>query len=619
MKTKFYKSALIAIAMGTITITPSCKKVLDYESPSTSTPSTVFESTTYTNAALIGVYNRLGGDNGYGSRLSTLYPQTADDFKTSGSYSSADRRGISMYGASSDNSDLYNPFVQLYSGVERANLCIKYIPESKVYTNGTEAEKALMKRYYGEALALRAQFLYELVRNWGDVPAPFVPAADAETLYGPNVDHELTLSRLVEDLKIAEELVPWRSEIADYGSFRFTKGAIKGLRARIALARGGWSLKISNHTMSRNADYLTYYKIAMEECAEIMNHRVDHDLNPVYENIFKSLHTAARQDNEHELMFEVAAFGSGASTDSKLGYYNGVRYNSASNFGQGGGGINAIPTYFYEFDQSKDSRRDVTIGLFEITATSKKIMNAGNSLTDGKFRKSWTAFNNSSSAQNFSINWPILRFADILLMYAEADNEVNNGPSAQAINALQLVQKRAYAGFENNIPVTPTIKKDFFDAIVKERLLEFGGEGIRKYDLIRWNLIQTKFEETREKLRQFMAGTGAYANVPAYLYAKENTFNQSASVAEVASLDLLGGTPNIVFFSPGLGTSSAPAGSGYSVKNWRASVTNDAVSGAIAGTASGFATYFEANKKEVFPYPKSALIENPAMVQNFGY
>jgi len=601
----------MVIAIGALSITTSCKKYLDVESPSTSTPEVVFESTTYTNSALIGVYNRLCGDNGYGSRISTLFGLTADDFKTSGSYSSSDRRGISMYGASPDNTDLINPFLQLYAGVERANICIKYIPASKLYNNGSAADQSLMKRYYGEALALRAQFFYELIRNWGDVPASFVPAADAETLYGANVDRNKTYDQIIADLKIAEDLVPWRASLTEYGSFRFTKGAIKGLRARIALARGGYALK--GNQMTRSSDYLTYYKIAYDECLDIMNNRAQHTLNPVYENVFKTLH-GTRSDDAHELMMEVAAYGSNASTDSKLGYYNGIRFNSASTFGSGGGGMNAIPTYFYEFDAVKDCRRDVTLGVFEITATSKKIINTLANMTDGKFRKSWTAFNGASASQNFAINWPILRFSDILLMYAEADNEINGAPSAAAISALQEVQKRAYAGFETQIPTTPTDKSGFFLSLVKERLLEFGGEGIRKYDLIRWNLLGSKFDETRTKLRALIAGTGAYAGVPDYIYAKEGNYLLGTSVNEVATLDLYGGTPNNVFVSPGLGTSTAPTG--YTTKNWRKAVTEE---NSITSTSTGLAYYFEANKKELFPYPKTALIENPGMTQNFGY
>lgn len=612
MKNRFINYAIVVLAGVVIMVTPSCKKFLDFESPSSSSEAVVFESTSTTNTALIGVYNRLIGDNGYGSRLSTLFGITADDFKTSGSYSPSDRRGISMYGASSDNTDLIQPFAQLYSGIERANLCIKYIPLSKLYTSGTPTEQALMKRYHGEALALRAQFYYELIRNWGDVPQRFVPAADADNLFPPNADRDKTYDLIIADLKTASELVPWRSEIADYGSFRFTKGAIKGLRARIALARGGYSLRSKTNLMERSSDYLSFYQIAKDECKDIMDNS-SHKLNPVYENIFKSLH-GTRVDSENELMFEVAAFGTNANTDSKLGYYNGVRFNAACTYGTGGGGMNAIPTYFYEFDATRDCRRDVTLGIFEITATTKKIINTLNNFTDGKFRKSWTTFDGKSSSQQFAVNWPILRFADVLLMYAEADNELGNGPSAAATKALQDVQRRAYVGFEGAIPVAPTNKADFFNAIVKERLLEFGGEAIRKFDLIRWNLINSKFVETRTKLQQLIDGTGVYASVPNYVYAKEANYNLTPSVTEVATMDLFGGTPNVVLFAPGLNSTTAPTG--YTVKNWRKALTTE---NQITSISTGFALYFEANKKELLPYPKTALNENPNMVQNFGY
>lgn len=617
MKTKILSVAIMAFAIGTLSVLPSCKKALEFESPSVSSPSTVFESTVYTNSALIGVYNRLVGDDGYGNRLATILNLSADDFKTSGSYSSSDRRGVSMYGASSDNTELTKPFAQLFAGVERANICIKYIPLSKLYTSGTAAQKEEMGRYYGEALALRAQFYQELIRNWGDVPGTFVPASDAPTLNFFNSNRDETYDQLLKDLELAQTLVPWRSKIADYGSFRFTKGAIKGLRARIALARGGYALRIDTRRMERRADYLTYYKIAAKECAEVIAEAAEHDLNPSYENVFKTLH-GARLDDAHELMFEVGAFGGNASTDSKLGYYNGLRYSAKSTFGQSGGGMNAIPTYFYEFDPAKDSRRDVTIGVYEINDNSKKILNVATTMTDAKFRKAWTAFNNSSTSQNFAINWPILRFSDVLLMFAEADNEVNGGPSADAKLALERVRKRAYLGFETVIPVTPQDKAGFFEAIVKERLLEFGGEGIRKYDLIRWNLMETKFNETRAKLRDFMSGVGAYANVPLYIYVKENNYLKGGSVAEVANLDLYGGTPNTVFYTRGLETSTAPAG-GYTVKAWRMAVNDDKVSGSISGTANGFANYFKANERELLPYPKTVLIETTNMVQNNGY
>ncbi len=600
---------IILVAAG-IALTPSCKKYLAVDSPSTILIEETFKTVSNSNSAVVGVYAMLIGDNGYGSRIACLFPQSADDFKTSGDYNTDDRRGISMYGASAGNSDLINPFNQLFKGIERANNCIKYIPLSDPYKNGTAEEQFTMRKLYGEALTLRAQFYYEAIRNWGDLPAHFVPAADMVDLYQERVDQDTIYDHLLNDLAIAEDLVPWRSKSPDK-NLRLTKAAVKGLRARIALARGGYALRTASHTMERRSDYKKYYEIAMKECKEIMDQPGEHALNPVYENIFKSLHTSTRMDDAHELIFEVGAFGGNASTDSKLGYYNGLRHNTGSKFGGGGGGINALPTYFYEFDSIADCRRDVTINCFEIDKDSKKIMNTGIAMTDGKFRRSWTAITGTS--QNLAIDWPILRFADILLMYAEADNEVNGAPSAQAQTALDMVRRRAYVGHEDRLPAIPTDKEGFFKAIVQERLLEFGGEGIRKYDLIRWNMLAAKFAETKIKLRQFMVGEGRYANLPLYVYTKPADYNLLPSVLEVSKLDNYGGEPAKTLFEPGLGASSAPTG--YTVKAWRAAV-NEAY---LTNELKGYVYYFEENKKELFPIPTDALNTNFKLRQNFGY
>lgn len=615
MKKIHIKLAILILAVSSTTIT-SCKKFLEVESNSTTSQNAVFESLTYTNTAIIGVYNGLSGDDGYGQRLSIFNPLMADDFRPTGNYSETDQRGVAMYGASSTNSGIGRPFNKLYTGIERANICIKYIPGSKLYTSGSESEKAQMRIYYGEALTLRAQFYYELIRNWGDVPAPLLPAADQPSIYYPHANRDETYDQIIEDLNLAASFVPWRSK-SGYGSFRWTKGAIKGLRARIALARGGYSLRTESHLMERRADYLKYYQIAYNECKELMANRAEHDLNPVYENVFKTLHTTTRLDDAHELMFEVAAAGGNASTDSKLGFANGLRFYAGSTYGSSNGGVVAIPTYFYEFDQYGDCRRDVTIAPYRVTETTTKILLASNNWYDGKFRKSWTSYNASSTAQNYNINWPIIRFADVLLMFAEADNEINAAPSIDAQNALKEVRARAFVGHLDRMPAMPTAKVDFFDAIVKERLLEFGDEGIRKYDLIRWNLINSKFVETRAKLRRFMNGEGEYANVPLTIYAKEVPFTGVSAIAEFTGLalyDPIGKGPSDILFKP---TPAAPVASlGY---NQTIKIRSGIVEEDITGLQKGFATYFESNKKELFPYPFDALNENPSMKQNFGY
>lgn len=606
------KVLLLALLPATTMMT-SCKKYFDADNPSTISQDAVFSSEAYTESAVTGVYAMLIGDNGYGNRISCLYPQSGDDFKTSGSYSPLDRRGISMYGASPGNTELLNPFRQLYKGIERANICIKYIPLSAIYTGGTATEQTNMKRLYGETLTLRAQFYYELIRNWGDIPFYDKPASDMKDLYLPKTDRDVIYDQLLTDLKTAADLVPWRTAAPD--GFRVTKGFVKGLRARIALARGGYSLRRAEsqygQTMARPADYLTYYKIARDECYEIMQQRGEHTLNPVYEDLFRSIH-GARKDDAHEIIFEVGAFGGNASTDSKIGYYNGVRHNSSSKYGGGGGGINAVASYFYEFDSVGDCRRDVTVGSFEIDASGNKIMNTLGNMTEGKYCRSWTTITGTS--QNLAINWIIMRFSDVLLMFAEADNEINGAPSGEAVTAFEEVRKRAFVGFEDRMGTTPTDKQGFFNAIVQERLLEFGGEGIRKYDLIRWNLLNTKLTETRTKLRELMEGTGRYANIPLYVFTKANAYDPSLNrAATMASIDFgTGKTAADILFVP---NDSSAAPSGYTSKEWRKSVSEES----ITGTSSGLATYFIPNSRELFPLHTDIITENYNIKQDYGY
>ncbi|WP_242696448.1 RagB/SusD family nutrient uptake outer membrane protein [Longitalea luteola] len=601
-------AGLFAIMVALVSVS-SCKKYLDIENPSTVSQEAAFNSTSYTNSAIIGVYNQMCGDNG-ATKEGTIWALSADDFKTSGSYSAQDRRGVSMYGANKENGELLNGFNQLYAGIERANICIHGIRKSPLFAEGSSS-KQLMDQYLGEALGLRAWFYFTLVKNWGSVVAQWEPSSEQTMLDVPVTPGTEILEHLLDDLKEAATLVPWIKE-AGYPNTRLTRGAIKGLRARIAMFRGGYMMDKESHTMVRSSNYKDYLKIAYDECKEIMARRDQHDLNPVYENIFKSLHSATRNDPTNELMFEVGAYGAGARTDTKLGYYNGIRINSSSRFGGGGGGQMCIATYFYEFDQLGDVRRDVTIGSYEINDSSKKVLNTLNNMTDAKFRRSWT--NMVGTTQTLAVNWPVLRFADVLLMFAEADNELNGAPSAEAQNALLQVRTRAFRGNEGRIPAIPTDYTGFFDAIVKERLLEFGGEAIRKYDLIRWNLMDAKFRETRVKLRQLMNGEGPYANVPKYVYVKPAVYNVIESQQEFTTLDTYGGNPNAVLFQPGLGTSAPPPG-GWTTKNWRASINEEY----ITGKSSGFATYFEPNKSEVFPFHQTILLQNTNIVQNFGY
>ncbi|QHL86735.1 RagB/SusD family nutrient uptake outer membrane protein [Nibribacter ruber] len=595
MKLKKFNSYILwaAVTTGLSITLPSCNDYLEVEPVSSFSPDYVFSNVNNVQKQLTGVYAALGGDQGYGIRLSMYYPLDNDEMMgQSGNPGDNERRDIARYTVQPSNTQLAGPFGQLYAGVERANICIYYIPKMEMYTNGTETEKRELRRMHGEALTLRAQFYFELIRNWGDIPAQFNPSSFETDLFKGKTDRDEIYDKLIADLAEAATLVPWRGEVAN--DERITQGAVRALRARLALFRGGFSLRRSGG-MQRGSDYLKYYQIARDEC-DIIIKRGAHKLNPSYQAVWKDAIDAHRIEPNGEVMWEIAmAGGSSATGDSKLGYYNGPRLNGST----GNGALTILPTYFYSFD-SKDQRRDVTAAPYNVSSAGIIQPRNLQTMTDGKFRRDWITNPTvlTSLAQYFGVNWPLIRYADVLLMFAEAENELKGGPTPEAYEAINQVRRRGFGKAINTPDMTVDLepgldKTEFFNALVQERSWELGGEGIRKYDLIRWNLLEQKIVETRAALRAMVAKQAPYENLPATMYFAAN----STTPVYLTSL-----------YEPAPAT--APANS-VSI-SWVGTGVNTTLSDV-------FAIGFKPGKSELLPLPTSLLDVNPNLKQDYGY
>jgi hypothetical protein len=557
--------------------------------------------------ALAGVYSRMVGDAGYGIRVSLYYPLDTDEVQGPTGAGDNDRRDIARYTATPGNAQITNPFNQMFAGIEYANICIANIPKMAMYTNGTDQEKKKLQRMYGEALTLRAQFYTEAIRNWGDLPANFAPASTLATSnpFPVRTNRDTIYDRLLEDLKLAATLVPWRNElsaIGDAADERITKGTVKGLRARIALYRGGFSLR-QDGVVKRSADYLKYYQIARDEAAEVMASN-QHSLNPSFRALWKDqVNARAVADPNGELMFQASGIGGVGAGDTKLAYYNGPTVNALGNKS-----INILPTYFYAFD-STDLRRDVTCAIYNVAADgSAKIGQAITAICDGKYRRDWISNPTVSPAdkiQYFSLKWQILRYADVMLMFAEAENELN-GPTAAAYNAVNQVRRRGYGqsitapNAAVDLPAGLS-KASFFTAIVKERSLELGGEGVRKYDLIRWNMLATKIAETKAALLAMSTLSAPYNTLPTSMFYRtgsksdDNRFGATGlwanSFYKAAPTATPSGTTKVVWLSAAINTTAL----------------------------SRFATGFVTGKSELLPIPQPARDANRNLTQNPGY
>ena len=605
-KKYFSKPTTIITIIILLFVAGGCKKFLDQQPITDVSTEVVFADVPSTFKALAGVYSRLVGDAGFGIRLSLYYTVDNDEMQGPTGASDNDRRDIARYAATPGNAQLTNPFNQLFSGIEYANICIANIPKMAMYTSGSDQQKKQLQRMYGEALTLRAQFYFQAIINWGDLPAHFAPASVLANSnpFPARTDRDTLYNQLLADLKIAEDLVPWRNELSAIGDGideRITKGTVKGLRARIALFRGGYSLR-SDGTMKRSADYLTYYQIAKDECNDIITSG-QHSLNPSFKSLWKDqVNAHAVADPQGELMFQASGIGGVGAEDTKLGYYNGPTVN-----GLGNKSINVLPTYFYLFD-STDLRRDVTCAIYNVNADG--VTKTGQTITaicDGKYRRDWItnpSYAPTNAIQYFGLKWQILRYSDVLLMYAEAENELN-GATAAAYNAINQVRRRGYGKAISTADATVDLpaglsKAAFFTALVKERSLELGGEGVRKFDLIRWNLLASTLATTKANLLAMSNLAAPYNNLPVSMYFKTNAIADDNTI------------------NGGLGANSfykaAPAAtpSGTTKIVWLSAAINTT---ALARFATGFTT----GKSELLPLPQPARDANVNLTQNPGY
>jgi hypothetical protein len=607
MKTKNLYKLTLSVAAIVLLSFNSCNKFLDQKPITDVSTQVVFSDVPSALKALAGVYSRMVGDAGYGIRVSLYYPLDTDEMQGPTGAGDNDRRDIARYAATPGNAQITNPFNQMFAGIEYANICIANIPKMAMYTNGTDQEKKKLQRMYGEALTLRAQFYTEAIRNWGDLPANFAPASTLATSnpFPSRTNRDTIYDRLLEDLKLAATLVPWRNElsaIGDGADERITKGTVKGLRARIALYRGGFSLR-QDGVVKRSTDYVKYYQIARDEAAEVMASN-QHSLNPSFKALWKDqVNARAVADPNGELMFQASGIGGVGAGDTKLAYYNGPTVN-----GLGNKSVNVLPTYFYAFD-STDLRRDVTCAAYNVAADgSAKIGQAITAICDGKYRRDWISNPKVSSTdkiQYFSLKWQILRYADVMLMFAEAENELN-GPTAAAYNAVNQVRRRGYGQSITTANATVDLpaglsKAAFFTAIVKERSLELGGEGVRKYDLIRWNLLATKINETKAALLAMSTLSAPYNTLPTSMYYRtgstsdDNRFGSTGlwanSFYKAAPTATPSGTTKVVWLSAAINTTAL----------------------------SRFATGFVTGKSELLPIPQPARDANRNLTQNPGY
>lgn len=347
---------------------------------------------------------------------------------------------------SSSDPLMHSTWQNYYQAIFRINTILEKIKDVDVSVVKNK------ERYIAEAKFLRALSYFDLVRIFGDVPM-IITSLSIEEGYQKgreNLDN-IYAKVIIPDLLAAENGLPLKYSGNDAG--RPTKGAAKAILGRVYL-----TLKDFQKTEAKLQEVTT----------------IGYSLLPNYNDLFDY----TKNEHHSEYIFDIE-YEQGIGEGSRL--TNAFAPNSqpfTSFFGIGGNGDeqNSPTQVLINLFDPKDRRKDVTVGVtggfFNRDSVFIKLPSNTNQTYTKKYITPVVAANDSRA------NWKVIRYADVLLMYAEALNE--NGKTNDALGYLNMVRTRAgLAGYSN------TTKEDTRDKIYLERRLELSFEGVRWFDLLR--------------------------------------------------------------------------------------------------------------------------------------
>ncbi len=488
------RNILLAGVAVTGLMTTSCNDYLDVDSPSMFEYDYVYSTTYDMNLALNGVYAKLMSP--YSSLLvNNLILNSDIDFATftSDTYGTGNSK---RFDSTAESADANNLWRQCYNGIEYCNMFIAGVESSSIF----DEEDADIMQMLGEAYCIRAILYHELVWYFGDIPYSRVPATKADDVRFPVVDRHTILDDMIADVEAIAPKMKATAEISE-GVERIGRELAYGLLARMSLTAGGYTLeadkndKTSVGIMKRPDNYLDYYKKAEKYAGEVIAMN-SHSLTKSFIDVFVD-ECNNGINNSDDPIFEIPF---AKDNSGNIGYIHGPKFNtndSQTNYSWGGTSssvrLHGLAPYLFDPD---DIRQKYLFGIWNYAYDGKPSFESDSyTLYNNKWSKLWAKQGlGNTSAGSTGINFPYMRYTDILLMFAEASNEVHNGPTPEAVAALKQVRERAFRHTGNTADkvdayiANASTKDAFLDIVLDERKFEFAGENLRWRDLVRNNI-----------------------------------------------------------------------------------------------------------------------------------
>ncbi|MBC9796781.1 RagB/SusD family nutrient uptake outer membrane protein [Sinomicrobium weinanense] len=449
-----------------------CSDFLDESDPSNFTEDEYFTEPHHARSSVNAIYASMRDpmNSGFGGATWSML-EFATGLAATDLGQAVDSYFVKDLNNTSDNGYSLTYWTSYYEGIANANLSIQKIP-------GITMDEKEKKRLLGEAYFLRAWYYFNLVRIFGHIPLITEPVSSvqSEDLRPSQATPEEVYNQIVEDLKTVESAgLPWSDT-----SGKVSLGAVKSLLAKVYLTMAG-------HPLQKGSEY---YALAAEKAEEVIasgefklfeNYDALHD--PAYKNIGENIFMIQYQTqilpsdwqifiipyNKNISAYSAETGGIYATQDFVNSYEPNDLRAEENQF------------FFTKFTHQDDRSQEVDLGAYFIY----KHLDLEAQLSTG----------------NSDLNWSLIRYADVLLVYAEASNEVN-GPTTAAYEAVNAVRSRA------GLPDLENLSKDQLrEAVWKERWYELCFENTTWFDMVR---LQKAFNVTTKQFDDFVGHSFSY-------------------------------------------------------------------------------------------------------------
>jgi starch-binding outer membrane protein, SusD/RagB family len=474
---------------GVMLLGAGCKDHLDEAPPSNLTPDNFYTIPDHAEAALAAVYadTRLvyDGSGIFSSTWQMLEAPTGISTTETGQNSDLNN----LYGLIYDGNTghIANYWNGLYRLIAQANLLLDRVPAI------TPMDEAQKKKILGEAKFLRAWAYFRAVQLWGDVPLITAPQTLTSPDFFPNrTPKEEVYNLIVADLLEAEAAgLPWMDATG-----RVSLAAAKSMLAKVYLTMAGFPL-------SKGA---SHYKLAADKALEVITYA---NANPASINLFSTymdVHKESTENRlEHIFMIQYNNLVAGNPMENMYPNFKPVTYS-----GPGGTG-STIPTVaFYNSYEPNDLRAKNQEGYFYTsyyTNGTEAPFQLGAPYIFKHFNQTSAGAPGLTPTRNNNLNVPIIRYAEVLLIYAEAQNEVT-GPTPAAYEALKRIRDRA----QLTTPALGTYNQNSFrEAVWRERWHELAYEQITWFDMVR---LRKVFNEDTKGFDNFVGHINKNSNKP---------------------------------------------------------------------------------------------------------